>query len=236
MKKLVKIAAGALGAAAGAYAGYVAIAYARYGRGQGGPDNPLLDACMPDYEVREVHEVAVNAPAPVTMAAAREVAFADSQVVRALFRLREWPGRLRGMRVAPIQRRPVLEEVLEIGWRPLAEEPGRRLVMGAVTQPWKQNVVFRGLGSGEFAAFREPDYAKIAWTLEADASGASASVFRTETRVATTDEGARRRFRWYWSLLSPGILLIRREILRLVKTEAERRAPVPPASSPQPFV
>lgn len=34
-------------------------------------------------------------------------------------------------------------------------------------------------------------------------------MFRTETRVATTDPASRRRFRRYWTVFSAGILLIR---------------------------
>jgi hypothetical protein len=95
--------------------------------------------------------------------------------------------------------------------------------MGAVTQPWKADVQFRGLPPEEFATFHEPGYAKIGWTLAVDPDGPTGSVFRTETRVTTTDLDSRRRFRRYWSLVSPGILLIRREMLRLVRQEAERR-------------
>jgi hypothetical protein len=40
--------------------------------------------------------------------------------------------------------------------------------------------------------------------------------------VSTTDATARRRFRRYWAVMSPGILLIRYEMLRLVRREAER--------------
>jgi hypothetical protein len=38
----------------------------------------------------------------------------------------------------------------------------------------------------------------------------------------TTGPVSRERFRRYWAFLSPGILMIRYEILRLVKAEAER--------------
>jgi len=65
---------------------------------------------------------------------------------------------------------------------------------------------------------------KIAWTLRADPVGPGESIFRTETRVATTDPKARSRFRWYWSRFSPGIVVIRRVLLSHVKDEAERRA------------
>jgi hypothetical protein len=106
----------------------------------------------------------------------------------------------------------------------LAESPGHDIVMGAVTQPWKANVVFRGLPPEEFAAFHEPGYVKIAWTLRADAVGTGESIARTETRVLATDDEARRKFRWYWARFSPGIALIRAVSLPFVQKEAERRA------------
>jgi hypothetical protein len=42
------------------------------------------------------------------------------------------------------------------------------------------------------------------------------------TRVTTTDPESRKRFRRYWATYSPGIVLIRREALRIIKNEAER--------------
>lgn len=92
-----------------------------------------------------------------------------------------------------------------------------------MTEPWRANVRFRALPPEQFAAFDEPGYAKIVWTLAAVPTGPETSVFRTETRVATTDAGSHRRFRLYWSVFSPGILLIRGRSLGLVKAEAERR-------------
>jgi hypothetical protein len=76
----------------------------------------------------------------------------------------------------------------------------------------------------EFRDFAEPGYVKIAWTLRADPDGGGASTFRTETRALATDAFARARFRAYWSLLSPGIYLIRWLSLGPVKARAEHRA------------
>ena len=106
--------------------------------------------------------------------------------------------------------RGLLALTKSLGWGVLAEVPGRKIVMGAVTQPWHANVVFRSLPPSEFAAFNEPDYVKIVWTLRADPVGADGSIFRTETRAVATDATARAKFRRYWSCLSPGIILIRR--------------------------
>ena len=216
------LAAGAAGAALLGL-GYVGLTWARYGRHPmaGAIGDPLIDAFLPDPEVRERHQTVVAAPADITWAAVRDLDFRDSALVRGIFRGRELLMRARpkdGGKAGGF-----LEQVQALGWRQLAEEPGRKLVFGAVTRPWEANVVFRGLSPEEFLTFDEPDYVRILWALQVEPAG-ERSVFSTETRVATTDAEARRKFRRYWSLMSPGILMIRRESLRLVRREAERRA------------
>lgn len=213
--------AAAAGLAAGGYAAYAVSAWLRYGRPRAQPDS-LLDRFMPEYEVAERHSIRVEAPADVTLAAAGDLDLLGSPVVRAIIRARELLlGADRDDRPRPPG---LLAEVQALGWGVLAEVPGREVVVGAVTRPWEANVVFRAVPPGEFASFAEPGYAKIAWTLRADPAGERASVFRTETRVATTDALARATFRRYWALLSPGIILIRLAMLRPLKREAERRA------------
>jgi hypothetical protein len=118
---------------------------------------------MPEYEVRERHETRVAAPAEATWTAARALDLERSPAVRAVFAGRELLMRARRSRRDPSG--GFLAQVLALGWRVLAEQPGRELVLGAVTQPWQADVVFRGLEPAEFAAFDEPGYAKIAWTL-----------------------------------------------------------------------
>jgi hypothetical protein len=75
-----------------------------------------------------------------------------------------------------------------------------------------------------FAAFAEPEYVKIAWTLRADPVADGSSIFRTETRAIATDSAARARFRRYWAFASPGIAVIRLLSLQPLRREAERRA------------
>jgi hypothetical protein len=181
----------------------------------------LLDRFMPLHEVCERHQTRVRAPVEVTFAAARALELNRSPLIRLIFRGRELLMGSRTEKAPPP--RPFLDEVLSLGWRVLAERPGREIVLGAVTQPWRADVVFRGVAPEEFAAFDEPDCVKIAWTLAVTPLGPDESVFRTETRVASTDPSARRKFRRYWAVVSPGILLIRWETLRLVRRAAEAR-------------
>jgi hypothetical protein len=212
--------------AAASYAAYVATTWYRYGHVRhpaGGQDaDPLLDRFMPTYDVAERHHVRIAAPAEITLEAAAEMDLQQSAIVRGIFKAREWIMRSRPARDQ--ETRALLSQMRAIGWGVLAEIPGREIVMGAVTRPWMADVVFRPLPPEEFAAFHEPDYVKIVWTLRADSLGAAESIFRTETRVQTTDPAARAKFRRYWSLVSPGIILIRWMSLGSLKAEAERRA------------
>ena len=186
------------------------------------PPGPRLDPHLPVFDVHEHHEATVDAPASVTWEAVQQMDIRQSRLIRAIFTGREW---LMGSRadVAP-PAGPFLQELRTLGWRPLEEEPGCALVMGAATQPWLADVTFRGMAPEAFVAFNEPGFAKIAWSLVVEPLGPGRSRLVTETRVATTDADARRRFRRYWWLVSPGIRLIRRQVLALVKAAAERRA------------
>lgn len=217
-------AAGA-GVAAGAYAAYATFTWLRYGRTAEPAEaerDELLDRFMPEYEVVERHQVLVNAPAAITFAAAKDLNL-DSAIARLIFNARALA--LGGaIDRAPMAPQPFVKQAQAIGWRILAEIPGSEIVFGAVTKPWEAEPVFRGIPAAAFAAFDEPDYVKIVLTLRADPAGNDASVFRTETRVCTTDGKARRKFRLYWAMVKPGVALIRRLMLGPVKHDAERRA------------
>lgn len=221
-RRVGRIVAGGAGALALLGFGYLARNWYNYGKvSTAGTADPLLDRFMPKYEVREYHEVRVAAPVDIAFEAARAMDINRSPIVRGIFRARQLA--LRGEEaVAPS--RPLLDETLALGWAVLAEEPGREIVMGAVTQPWLANVRFEGLSPNEFAAFDRPAYVKIAFTLAASPVDAGSSIVRSETRVATTDAYARERFRRYWTLVSPGVRVIRLESMRLVRADAERRA------------
>jgi hypothetical protein len=119
-----------------------------------------------------------------------------------------------------------------LGWGLLSASAGREVVYGAVTKPWEGAVHFRALPATEFAGFHEPGYARIVWSISVVPDGPRAARVRTETRVATTDAASRARFRRYWAFLSPGIILIRREALALVKRDAERRQSLSSAPAP----
>jgi hypothetical protein len=214
-----------LGAAAACYAGFVGSTWLRYGHAAAPAEDeadPLLDVFMPKYDIAERHHVGVAAPADVTFGALMDMDLEESLLIRAIFKGREM---LLGAETDVKDRpRGLIAVTKTLGWVVLADMPGHEIVMGAVTRPWEPNVVFRGIPAEHFAAFNEPDYVKIVWTLRADAISPYSSIARSETRAIATDASARRKFRWYWSRFSAGIVLIREMSMRLVKREAETRA------------
>ena len=221
----VRWLAGGAGLAAGAYAANAALTWARYGQASNAPpeeQDPLLDRFMPAFEIVDRHSIRVSAPAAITLAVARDMDLFEMPAVRAIFKTRELVfGSAPDERPRP---RGMLAQTLSLGWVVLGEIPGREIVVGAVTKPWEANVTFRSVPPGEFEAFNEPEYVKIAWTLRADPIGETASMFRTETRAVATDEYARAKFRLYWACLSPGISLVRWISLAPLRAAAERRA------------
>jgi hypothetical protein len=176
--------------------------------------------------------LAVAAPAEVTFAAACEMDASKSRITRAIFKGRElalrWSVGNRSRKEKAVGRDAVAKELLEsmkaIGWGVLAEIPGHEIVLGAVTRPWVPNPVFEAIRPEHFAGFKEPGYVKIAWMIRTDAVCATKCIARTETRATATEAVAPSKFRRYWSLFAPGIVLIRQILLGGVKREAERRA------------
>jgi hypothetical protein len=219
-------AAGKVVAAAGAaYAGYVGYTWLTYGRGQKKGSEPLLEQFLPEYEVVLHNTTRVMAPAAVTYRAAKDTSMADSPMSELLMRLREMPSRMAGTPPPPKpDARGLVAEALASGWGILHEVPDKEIVVGVIAVPSIKNPGFSPVEPSAFRGFDKPGFGKIAWTLSVEPVGLDECILRSETRVATTDEVARNWFRTYWAIVSPGVHLIHREVMRLCKANAERRA------------
>ncbi len=220
LAKIGRVIATAAGVAGAAYLGSVLTSWARYGAtSSGAQSDSLLDRFLPNYEVALRHATVVHAPASLTFAAVRLSDFERSAIVRALFGVRDVLMGARQEEGGP-ESLP-FEQLTAIGWAVLAIDPGREIVLGTVTKPWRAKVHFRPVDSDAFREFSEPGYAKIVLAIRVDEVSSEHCEARTETRVQTTDPISRARFRRYWALLSPGMVLIRRLLLQQVKNESE---------------
>jgi hypothetical protein len=178
-----------------------------------------LDAFIPQPDVRERHWIVVHAPAPFVFASAEAFDLQSVSFIRGIIRLRQIL--LRSTNVSR-QPQPFLQEALAMGWGVLARDPGHLFIAGAQCQPWLADVSFTPIPVSEFAAYREPNRVKIAWTIEAESLTPICTRLATETRAVATDLEARRRFRRYWRWARFGIVAIRWFMLPGIARQAER--------------
>jgi hypothetical protein len=196
---------------------------------QSKPEAMLLDRYLPQYDVTEAHAVVVGAGTHLTWQAVRRSDLSRSAVIRVLLEMRSLPNRLQGFlkRRPPGHARPplTLDDMERAGFLLLGESPGHEIVFGTVVQPWK--AVTGGepaprVEPGRFAAFDAPGYVKVAFNIRVEPYGSGRALITTETRTAATDPASLRRFARYWLLVGPFSALIRRLMLRIVKSDAER--------------
>ena len=178
--------------------------------------NPVpMDRFLSDWRLRQVDRIFVAAPPGEAWKAARNLDFYQLSFVRFLFWLRTLPDRLRG-KGGGLPPRMTIDDIFrakEPGFRRLEEQKGREVVLGAIGKVWKLNIPFREVAAKDWAAFSEPGYCKVAWSLSVDGLPGDGSAIRVDVRVTATDEAAWRRFRFYWLLIGPFSHGIRKVVL-----------------------
>ena len=179
----------------------------------------MLDEFLPSYDFNEVHSVTTTAPPAAVMEAIRALTPLEVPVLVALMALRSGPGLLRRRR--PSLRGPLLEGFRKAGFVELRAAPDE-LVFGGIGRFWRPSGGLRRVEPARFREFAEAGFAKAVFNFQVERSGVR-TMLRTETRIAATDEHARRRFARYWRLIHPGSALIRMAWLRAIRRRAERR-------------
>jgi hypothetical protein len=186
----------------------------------------LIDDYMPEYDVRERHKTIVDATPEDVYASAMRLDLGHSPVIGLLRRLRALPvAMIRGESPRP-RLSVTLDDLQESGFVLLAENPGRELVLGLTGRFWTLSGGVRQVPASEFASFNLPGYSLAALNFTVGRM-ASETVLRTETRVRCTDPASRRKFRAYWTVIGPFSGLIRMEMLRLIKADAESSLTIP---------
>ncbi len=190
----------------------------------------LLDHYLPQYDVTETYAIIVDADPDLTWHAVRRSDLSRSAVVHVLLELRSLPNRLHGVlkgRPSETARPPLtLDDMKRAGFLLLDERPGREIVFGTIVQPWNAVIDDKPAPKVEpdrFTAFDIPGYVKVAFNIRVEPYGSGRALITTETRTAATDPMSLRRFARYWLFIGPFSALIRRLMLRIAKSDAERR-------------
>ncbi len=171
----------------------------------------LIDDFLPRYDVRERHHIRVHAPPSDVYVAARRLDISRARLSMLLFRMR-------GLSAPSCF---TLDDFLKMRFILLGERLNEELLLGLVGRFWTPSGKLLRLDSEGFRDFNEKGYAKAVWNFSLSESSDGSVSLATETRVYCTDQSSRRRFRLYWLLVRGFSGLIRREILRAVKHNAE---------------
>lgn len=166
---------------------------------------------LPDHHFGSSHEIGIEAAPDQIFDSLLAVDVGRSPLTRVLFALRGLP-----------RPRPGLLSAKGIGFRTLLMDPPRTVVLGLIGQFWKARGNVQAFDAGTFGDFATPGFAKCVAGFEVAPKSEAGCVLRTETRVLCPDAASRRRFGLYWTVVGPFSGLIRTELLRLVKRDAEK--------------
>ena len=169
----------------------------------------LIDEFLPEYDFVETHSIAIDASAEKVYAAANEVDFSESFIVRWLLRLRGMSGESVSLRNLEYSKFKILGETLN-----------KELLIGLAGKFWTPWGDMQRVDASNFREFEKPGYAKAVWNFSLDAS-ANETNLTTETRIRCLDDGSRRSFGFYWMFIQPFSGWIRVEMLRTIKRRAE---------------
>jgi hypothetical protein len=175
---------------------------------------------MPACDVSEFHGTTVRAPIQTVYEALSTADLGRSPIVRLLLRLRALPAMFRiGGHKRNLHLN--LDALVKGRFVVLGEHSPDEIALGLIGRFWGLSGTTRSITAGGFKAFDEPGYAKAVWNFSLVQEGANLTRLCTETRVRCSDDASRKRFRLYWTVIAPFSGLIRREVLRAIRHEAE---------------
>ncbi|WP_288798241.1 hypothetical protein [uncultured Arsenicicoccus sp.] len=179
-------------------------------------DSPLARA-LPRAEFTEHHDTVVAAPPERAWDALMGIRWADLALARPLFAVRTL-GRLElADTLVTDPRGP---------GRPTHVDPPHYYASGLAGRPWEPRAdAQRPIESlDQLREFTEPGWLRYGMDFRLTPLAGGRTHLETTTRCDPTDEVARRRFRAYWTVIRPFSGILRRDLLRAIRTRAERGA------------
>jgi hypothetical protein len=184
----------------------------------------LIDDFLPAYDVMEYHELEIRAPLEKVYQAALNLNLSSSNIVRLLLAIRGMPALLRRGNQSVEAPSFNLNGLLQSGFILLAREPEKEMLLGLVGQFWKPAGNILKISAEDFQSFNKKGFAKAVWNFALDEKSPDKVRLSTQTRVRCPDNSSRLRFRFYWTFIRPFSGLIRMEMLRAIRREAEKQS------------
>ena len=178
-----------------------------------------MDRFLPDTDRSISEHTLVSAPAGRTHAAIGDAEVSGDRLLGALGGLADLAERLGGVET----RSRKLGELLgpELGFVPLADEPGSVRAVGLVARYSAFDRGVERLDPGRFGEYAEPGHVKAVLAFTLSPQGGDRTVLGCEVGLRATDDDTRSTLDTTWFLAGPALRLLARRLLELVRSEAE---------------
>src|SRR5689334_2261032 len=125
----------------------------------------LISQCMPEFSLRHVQRIAVDADLERAYVGVRAVDFGEVPIVHRYLRLRSMPKRVRAWWRGKRRPRPDTARISDLvgrfpGLHVLAENPREEIVIGAVGKFWLPTRELERIEPGAFRTFGAPGFGK----------------------------------------------------------------------------
>lgn len=169
----------------------------------------LRDKYLPQYHFNEIHAIHIAASPDKIFPCLERMDFSSSRLIRFLFLIRGMPSRMMSMEGINHKRFIVLEKVMN-----------KELAIGLIGQFWRISGNLQDFAPTDFIDFSTPGFGKVVWTFQLSNSE-TGTLLETETRIYCPDESARKKFSRYWFFIKPFSGIVRKEILKAIRKQAE---------------
>lgn len=167
----------------------------------------MLDKYLRTIHFSEYHQIKIQSQAKAIFPLIKTVNFKQSKLIRLFFALRGLPKKMDS-----------IDGFLEQGFILLEEKADEELIIGFLFSiPMKK---VKQVAPDQFADFNDINTIKGVWNFKLR-KVRTGNVLSTETRVFCPTRITRLFFAFYWLCISYFSGLIRMEILKLIKNEAE---------------
>ncbi len=183
----------------------------------------LIDEFLPDYEFATHHSIEIDASVEDVYAVVRDLDLSNARLARVLLWIRNVPARLKGEQGLGL----TLDDLLDLGFILLAEEPPRELVLGFAGELWTASGNLRRLQPDAFLPFAESGCVKAVMNFTIQRLQGGRSRLATDSRALCLDETSRQRFRRYMFFTDRLRGVLRRSLLRECRRRAEARSRLP---------
>jgi hypothetical protein len=159
-----------------------------------------LDALVPRWQFREFHATKIDASPERIFDAIRRVTAGEIRFFRTLTAIRRFGRSEPESILNPPAHEPILDVATRTGFRVLADDAPREIVVGIDVAP-------ETFAAMNFLVIPDRERCRVS----------------TETRVFASSHRAKWKFAIYWAIIRAGSGIIRRSWLRAIKRRAEER-------------